>query len=134
MKVQVEGMEKVLKKLSNLERGVKDLSPAFKDVSVILVQEFKANFNAQGNVLEAPWKSRVKSYPWPILQKTGKLKKAWKDKVSRKDLIISNTAKYAQYHHFGSSRLPVRKLVNKTNKIVKMALDRVELYLKKLIS
>lgn len=134
MKVEVQGMEKVLKKLHNLERGVKDLTPAFTDVSVVLIQEFKANFNAQGNVLEAPWKPRVKSYPWPLLQKTGKMKSSWLSKPTRKDLEISNTAKYAQYHHFGSTRLPVRKLVNKTNKIMKMALDRIELYLKKLIS
>jgi phage gpG-like protein len=134
MKVQVEGMEKVLKKLSNLERGVKDLSPAFDDVSVVLIQEFKANFNAQGRVLEAPWEPRIKSYPWPILQKTGKMKGSWKSKSTKKDLEISNTAKYAQYHHFGSTRLPVRKLVNKTNKIMKMALDRIENYLRKLIS
>lgn len=126
----VIGLDKALSKLTRISGAVKDMSPAFDDMEGVITQEFKANFPAEGGNLEAPWRQRLKTYPWPLLQKTGKMKGAWEKKVRPKELEIKNAAEYATYHHFGSAYLPVRKLVGGTRKIADIIKVRIEKFLK----
>lgn len=131
-KGQVIGIENVINKLTKISGAVKNLSPAFDDMEGVITQEFKANFPAKGSNLQAPWKPRRRAYPWPILEKTGTMKKSWEKKVTPKYLEIKNTTDYATYHHFGGAYLPVRKLVGGTVKIMDIIKTRIEKYIKSL--
>lgn len=127
--VQLAGVERVQTRLNRILGGTKDLSPVLRDISGTLVSEFKANFAAQGGVLQKPWAPRKKAYAWPILNKTGHLKNTWDKEISPHELVIRNPVAYAPYHHFGTPRLPVRRLVGKTPNILKMVVDRINKYL-----
>lgn len=124
------GLQEAMNKLTKISGAVKDLSPAFDEMGPTIIQEFKANFPAAGSNLEAPWKPRIRSYPWPILIKTGTMQKSWEKETKKDQLRIENPTKYATYHHFGSTYLPVRKLVNNTKKISGIVTDRIMKYLK----
>jgi hypothetical protein len=97
----------------------------------LVIQEFKANFEATGQLLDAPWPPRKRNYSWPLLNKTGKMKGNWKSEVAPKQLKIENPTEYATYHHFGTPRLPVRKLVGKSANIIEIATRHITIFLKK---
>jgi phage gpG-like protein len=128
MKVSVKavGVENVMVKLDKIGGAVKDLSPAFEDMSGVIIQEFKANFPAAGKNLNAPWVPRKRKYPWPIFIKTGKMMKSWDSEVEQKKLTISNPTEYALFHHYGMYPQPVRLLVNSTSKILKIIKERIK--------
>jgi len=132
--VTVKGDAQCIAKLEKLSKGLADLQPAFTNMQDLIVQEFKANFGAKGAVLNQPWAARKGSYPWPILNKTGKLKNSWETKAESKKLTINNVTDYAGYHHFGTKYLPVRTLVAHSANIIKIAQTRIIAYLKGLIS
>ena len=129
--ITVKGADQVQRKLQNLQRGVRDLTPAFRDMQDSIILEFLANFPAKGEVLNSPWPPRKRAYPWPILDKTGKMKGNWKAKPSARELRIENPTDYATYHNFGTAYLPVRKLVGSNQNIIKLAMTRIQIFLKK---
>lgn len=131
--VEVVGGDKAIATLARLRQSAENLQPAFAEMAPLIIQEFTSNFDSQGTLLDAKWKPRVRSYPWPILQKTGKLKASWNAKPESRDLTIKNTADYATYQHFGSTRLPARKLVGKSDQIIKIALNFITKFLKEFI-
>lgn len=138
IKAKVQGILELEQKMRKLSKGVKDLSPAFEDMSGLIVQEFTANFNESGRVLGEPWPPRKREYSWPLLIKTGNLKAGgsggWTKKPEKKKLTIINPVEYAAYHNFGTKTLPVRKLVGPSVNIIKIATTRIIKYLKTLIS
>lgn len=130
VQIQAIGLEKALIKITKMQGAVKNLSPAFDDMKNVIVQEFKSNFDSAGKNLQLPWVPRKRFYPWPILIKTGKLKSNWESKVQPTELKISNPTEYATYHHFGTPKLPERKIIAASETIKKIIKDRVTKYLK----
>lgn len=119
-----------LKKVSKAVALAKDLKPAFDDIGKVVVQEFTANFDSEGGILESPWPKRQKEYAWPLLNKTGRLKSTWTTKAEPKKLTITNPVEYAKYHHFGMYPQATRPLVGATQKILQIILDRVIKFVK----
>ena len=114
---KISGIESLSKKLAQMNQNIKNLKPAFDKMAPEIIKKYKENFPARGSVLNSPWKPRKKSYPWPILNKTGKLKNTWNSVSSSRALEIKNPTPYATYHHFGTKFLPIRKLVGVSRSI-----------------
>lgn len=130
VEIKTIGLDKVLAKIHKIQGAVKDLSPAFSEMVDPITNEFRSNFDSGGKILNLPWVPRKRFYPWPILIKTGKLRKNWENKVEPKQLTISNPTEYATYHHFGTPKLPERKIVAAAEQIKKLISDRIIKYLK----
>lgn len=126
MQISAVGAKEYTRKLDKLKRALTDLRPAFSDIGDISVKEYKANFPAKGDVLESSWPPRKRSYPWPILVKTGKMKANWKVKPTKGDVTVLNPTAYARYHHFGTPKLPIRKLVGVTSAMMRNIVDRIK--------
>lgn len=88
-----------------------NMSPAFQRIADQLSTSTKANFNSQGGRFGTRWASRKQAYPWPILQKTGRLSKSFKTSYTNKSASITNNASYAKYHQLGTRKLPVRGIL-----------------------
>lgn len=129
--ITITGLDSVLNKLEKFGQAVKNLSPAFDDIEPLIIQEFTANFPGKGEVLEHSWPERKYSYPWPMLIKTGTMQSNWTSTKSPKELKIKNPTDYATYHHFGTPKLPVRKLVYGSANIKEIAKTRITAHLKK---
>ena len=140
VEITVTGASELQIRLNKLQKGIKDLQPAFEAMQDGIVQEFVANFPAKGAVLGSPWPDRKSGrgprggYTWPLLDKTHKLKYNWTKKAEPQQLTITNPTTYATYHHFGTIYLPVRKLVGSSANIIKIATNYITKYIKLLIS
>ena len=130
LSIQVIGADTVQLKLGQLSAAIKDLSPAFDDMKDVIIQEYVANYDAEGNVLEAPWEPRRHYYPWPLENKTGTMMGNYQSKTEPTQLTISNPTEYATYQHFGTAQLPPRKLIGASANILQIINDRILKYLK----
>ena len=120
--ITVRGLDSLEKKMLKMGSNIENLQPAFKKMQPKIINEYKENFPAKGKILESPWSERKYKYPWPLLVKTGKMKKTWLGKTKKRSLEIKNPVSYAKYHNFGTDKLPIRKLVGvgkSINKIIK---------------
>lgn len=131
--VRIDGVKQVSKKLNSITAAVKSLEKPFEEIGKDWMKKYDDNFPAEGGVLKQPWKPRIRAYAWPILQKTGKLRAGFKKKVDKSYMEIANRVKWAQYHQFGTARLPVRRLINATSEMVDFAVKKINDYLRKII-
>lgn len=60
------------------------------------------------------WLPRKHIYPWPILLKTGALKRSVYGTRQGNGAVLGATAHYAPYHQWGTPTLPVRLVVDIT--------------------
>jgi len=133
LKVTVDGVREVNKKLAKISTGLKSLERPLDEITKEWMKEYDDNFQAQGRTLNQPWKPRVRSYSWPLLQKSGKLRAGFKRKVKKDYAEIANNVKWAKYHQFGTAFLPVRRLIDSTSKMVDFATKKINDYVKKII-
>lgn len=130
MSIKVEGIIELNKVFDGLKMAVKNLEPAFKMMDDEIISQYKKNFDSKGKVLKSAWTPRKNSYPWPLLNKTGKLKNTWDKKSNRKSLQISNPVPYAKFHHFGlPPQLGKRKLVGTSRIINNIVIKNIIKYL-----
>lgn len=148
--LEVIGLDTILATLQKFNDGISDLSPAFRDMSDVIIQEFTANFEGQGDVLGYPFaplaestlKARQKRWGYyrqdPIatgltLVWTGNLKSGYESEVDPDQLVIRNTVDYATYQHFGTDRITSRRIVGSSDNIMQIINDRLTAYLKNLL-
>jgi len=132
--ITVQGGRRVELKLQGIARKITDLTPAFNDMKVKIIELFKKNFDAQGNIVGSRWAARKYSYPWPTLNRTGKMKNTWKDKTQKLRLEIENPVKYSGYHQFGTTRLPIRAIVGVSPPITNVIVEAIKRYIKSSIT
>lgn len=114
----IEGEKELSRKLRGISLGVKNWRPQMKKIGNYLVQTFSGPvFTTRGAEIGEPWKPRKKSYPWPILEKSGRMRRGFKYQAQIAQVTILNTTDYFKYHQ---SKAPRTKLPRR----VMMKLDR----------
>jgi phage gpG-like protein len=81
-----------------------------------------ANFASRGALFGARWKPRKDNNPWPILEKTGKMRRAFDQDLGFDYVAIGNTSEVFKYHQSNaprSSQLP-RRIMLKLDEIRKL--------------
>lgn len=82
---------------------------------IISEEAVSQNFQAEGH--PEKWKERKYQYSWPILWKTGKMRARLERTAliwihqGRKHINRVYSPFYGKFHHFGTKRLPVRKII-----------------------
>jgi len=115
---QIEGEKQLSRKLRGISTGVKNWRPQMKKIGDYLVNVFSGPvFDTRGKEIGEPWKPRTKSYPWPILEKTGKMRRGFKYQAQTAQVTVLNTTDYFKFHQ---SKLPHTKLPRR----VMMKLDK----------
>ena len=117
-KVEVFGVKELQVKINTMGKSVKNLSSPLKQAESLLNESYQKNYPSKGATLNQPWPPRKRSYPWPILVKSGRMKGAYTSKITSKDLTIQNQSPYAKYHQFGTTKLPVRSIIGITPKLL----------------
>lgn len=132
--ISIEGVQRVERRLNNIHSAVKDFKKPLDEVLTDWNQKFDANYPARGGTLEQPWPPRRRFYAWPILQKTGRMRKSYKKTVKTKEGTIENKTSYAKYHQFGTTYLPIRRLIDVTEKMKKFAISTIQKYINRAIN
>jgi len=108
----IEGEKQFHRRLLIVADGIDNYEAPLKNIGSELQKTFQLNF-AQSGKLFGGWPKRTKSYPWPILQKTGRMRQSFKDNAGKYELILWNTAPYFMYHQSNKPRyrLPRRVMM-----------------------
>lgn len=102
-KVVIENFQKIAKKAENTR-------PTFGKIADLMLKSHNKNFQQQGSRFGSKWANRKKSYPWPILKKTGKLSKSFKSSYDSQSATVENTATYAKWHQSGTRKMTARPI------------------------
>jgi phage gpG-like protein len=99
---EVEGqtLREAIAGLQRFEKRTGDMTPAWKALVPYLDQIVSHRFRTGDN---GRWPARKAFYPWPILDRTGKLKRSIVYKIKPQKITQSTRGvKYAWYHQIGS--------------------------------
>ena len=106
--ITIEGEKQLSRRITRLAEAVTDFSPELKKSANFLRNFFGGEvFDTRGAVLGEPWAPRKKAYPWPILEKTGKMRRSFRAKAEKMRAEIWNAVDYFKFHQ---SRMPRRRL------------------------
>jgi phage gpG-like protein len=121
----IRGLDKARKDMQERAKLFSAKNPKpYNDVSEIAAKSIEQNFDSGGR---PKWPKRKYFYPWPILVKTGDMKrgalatvKTWEHGVRWHIDKIKSTF-YGIFHQYGTKKLPVRKFaLFQDSEIVKM--------------
>lgn len=93
--------------------AIKDFKEPLAQSREYILGEVKSNFDTEGsNITGSKWAKRKRPYTHPILNRTGKLKRSFKQtKITNKEMHISSPVKYFKYHQLGTSKMPQRQIL-----------------------
>jgi len=96
------------RKIASLRKNARDLRPLWREVHRILYDSTMRNFDEGGR--NPKWKKRTRNYPWPILQKTRRLRRSISKRFDGRFPVLRTRVPYAEYHQFGApkAKLPKR--------------------------
>lgn len=107
LSISIEGENQLRGAFESMGNALKSFREPLADSTKLLKKTFDTNFNTKGSTIGEPWQPRKRQYPWAILQKTGKMRKSFRDRISSFQAEIFNTAPYFKYHQ---SNKPRKKL------------------------
>ena len=117
---RVEGDKQLIRRFRGIRLAGKNWLPTMRRIGKDLTECFSGPvFETRGREIGEPWKERQKGYPWPILERSGKMRKGFKFKAGRVAVEIYNIADYFKYHQSSkprSTRLPRREMMKLDNK------------------
>lgn len=110
LSISVDGVDKILRKLDHLAVGVKSFKTPLKNSVDYLKRDIQQNYGSRGGRY-GRWPVRLDNHPWPLLQKTGRMRNAFKSRYNNDEGRIWNTASYFPYHQRGTGRVRQRKMM-----------------------
>lgn len=98
--------------------------PALVECKAIAMADMDQNFQGSHDAKGTAWPERRYEYPWPILIKTGHLRRSVTtdsepghvENIGPRDMATGTTVFYAGFHQYGTSKLPPRPFVEVSDK------------------
>jgi hypothetical protein len=105
-----------LARIREIAGGIAGLSKAtLPAVSAAMGKSVRALISEGFDKRQAPdgkaWKEREQRQTWPLLEKTGKMRRGWRVAVSSKGLKTSNRTKHTKFHQDGTRNMVARPMV-----------------------
>ena len=119
----LHGARETLQKLAMLEKGLSSFKPELKETGEFLKDYYiKAPFETEGTVYGSRWPALVPWYAkWkrekyigkPLLELTGKMRKAFRYDADDHKLVVDNPTEYFKYHQSAAPRtkIPRRQMI-----------------------
>jgi phage gpG-like protein len=103
---KLEGEEEMVRRFRNISADLKDFRPEFQKSANFLKDFFGGEvFETRGAVIGEKWKPTKNL--WPILERSGRMRRSFKTKADSKSAQVWNAVDYFAYHQ---SNKPRRKL------------------------
>lgn len=129
LSIRVDGIERALRSFDNRWKRANDLSEPLDRAADFMLGEIDRNFNGRRGRIWGGWPRRKRSYPWPILEKTGKMRRGFAKKVKSSEAIITNRVKYFKFHQAGTKRMVKRAMWGITHEQSRQIVKEVQKYL-----
>jgi len=115
LQFQIEGEKQLSRKLVGISVKARNWRPQMRKIGKYLVGVFSGPvFDTRGREIGEPWKKRKIPAPWPLLQRSGKMRRSFKSLPRMVSVEIMNTADYFKYHQSSkprTSKLPRRVMM-----------------------
>lgn len=114
----IEGEKQLSRRLRGISVDIQDWKSEMSKTGKYLVGTFSGPvFDTKGREIGEPWPPRKKSYPWPILEKSGKMRKSFDHTAKTTSVEIFNKTDYFKYHQSNKPRkkLPRRVMMKLDN-------------------
>lgn len=108
--VTLEGEAQVHRRLLIVAGGITNFEAPLRNIGSELQKTFQDNF-AQEGALFGGWPARKQDYPWPILNKTGRLRQGFRQNLGKTELLIYNVVPYFKYHQSNKPRTKMPRRV-----------------------
>ena len=106
--ITLEGEKQLSRRILKLADNVQDFRPELSKSTSFLKNFFGGEvFATRGGAIGESWVKRKKAYSWPILERSGKMRRSFKTKAEKLRGEVWNAVRYFKYHQ---SRLPRHKL------------------------
>lgn len=115
--VTVEGEKQFSRRLGIVADGISDWRKPLFRIGGELRGSIDQNFSARGAMFGS-WAPRTRPYAWPLLEKTSRMRKGFRQTLTNDELVVFNIMPYFKYHQ---SRLPRSRLPRR----VMMKIDRI---------
>ncbi len=102
---KLEGVTEMSRRFRTLDDKIKDFKPEFKESVDFLKGFFEGEvFETKGRAIGEPWKARKQpTGQWPLLERSGTMRRSFRDKAEALRGEVWNAASYFKYHQ---SRMP----------------------------
>lgn len=140
MTIDINGAKAVIGKLERTVKAIKSPRQALGETGDFLIQEFQANFPAEGARLGRPWeqlaaatlreKQRLGYGGKGILERTGTMLAAFAKDVGQFMVRVFNPTQYFKYHQLGGTNLPQRKMISATENLKGKIYEIFNLYIR----
>ena len=130
--IEVEGVEEVALMFDLTGQKAQDMRPTFSSVGDLMLKAFDMNFDSHGNEFGSPWKPRLKAYPWPMLEQTGRMKQGFDRRYGADYVELYNEEPYFKYHQSSkarTTRLPRRIMMKIDQKRLDMIIKEFQNYI-----
>lgn len=105
------GIEQLAQRIERLATPA-PMAAVSRSMATTAIALFQTGFAARTNPYSNRWAQRVKSVPWPILERTGYLRASGElEAVSAEGFRLHVYAPYAWFHQHGTARMVSRKVV-----------------------
>ena len=118
--ITLEGEKQLSRRILKLADGIKDFRPELQKSTNFLKGFFGGEvFDSRGAAIGEPWVARKKFYPYPILEKSGRMRKSFKTMAEKLRGEVWNAVTYFKYHQsrMPRHRLPRRIMMKLTNQL-----------------
>jgi len=96
---------------SRLEHSDDLLLTASNVIRGVVRAQIQRTFVEHRDPIGRAWAPRKHSYPWPLLQKTGAMRRGWYVRKQGLSTVFGNSMPYTRFHQDGTSRMDARKMV-----------------------
>lgn len=114
---------------ANMKRKEEDMRRELpKELAETARDYFVDSFDKQGWENQ-PWDARKDDNPWPILVKSGNLKRSVEDSINKaewSEIVLTSDTEYGSYHNDGTDRLPQREFMGESQELTDRLTEIIE--------
>lgn len=105
LSIEIEGEKQLSAELLIAAGHIKDFSLPLAASAQELIKSFDMNFDRRGAMFGG-WVARKKNYPWPLMEKTGRLRGGFYSHTGKEQAVVGNAMMdaYGKYHQSNQSR------------------------------
>lgn len=107
LSADIEGTKELSRRFIKIPENIQDSGDSFAKIGREVMLSVDANYATRGSLFGEPWPSRKTPKPWPLLEKTGRMRRSFNQRLGRNYVEISNPTEYFKFHQ---SNKPRKKL------------------------
>lgn len=119
--IQINGDKRLIATIDRVAKFSAGTRETLNEIGDTLLDEFDKQMDTEGSRLTRKWKAldsktieqriRMGYGAGPILNRTGKLKNAFKKAVGLGQVRVHNPTEYFKYHQLGTKDIPKRQMI-----------------------